>query len=148
MLKMNEAELQTRLESMKLKELCHLYEMSQLPGSFGGGEEVLPPPRYSIKNPNPQNRYHLYPTVSEKRVKLERMILEHLKETYRRTHEGEQMDGIWAYSQEDGFDGFMVIWDHWQVNLKEVVCKVYSRNPHLNKGYNWELWDDSSDEDV
>lgn len=32
------------------------------------------------------------------------MILEHLEETYRRTHEGEQMDGIWAYSLQDGFD--------------------------------------------
>lgn len=49
MLKINEAEWQTRLESMKLKEHCHLYEMSQLPGSFGGGEEMLPPPRYSTK---------------------------------------------------------------------------------------------------
>ena len=85
MLKMNEAQWQTIFESMKLKELCHLYEMSQFPVCLSGGEEMLPPPRYSIKNPNPQNRYHLYPTISEKRVKLERMILEHLEETYRRT---------------------------------------------------------------
>ena len=139
---------QARLNTMRLKELCHLYEMSQLPDSFGGGEETLPPPRFPIRNPNPTCVYDVFPTKSEERIMLEKMILKHLNETYKQTHEGERMDGIWANSGDEGYYGFMVIWDHWQSSLKEVICNIYSRRPPLNKGYNWDLWDESSDEEV
>lgn len=47
-----------------------------------------------------------------------------------------------GFSKDEDFLHFIVIWDHWQPSLKQIVC---SARPSFEKQY---LWDDSSDEDV
>ena len=145
MLKLKPAQWQSRLESMTLKRLFELHEMTKIWQSIGR-EEVRPAPRW----PNPKPNY--VPDIdkgrSKERVTLEKKIWQHIENTYRSIHNAEP-DAPWAYTLEEGVDGFVVIWDHWQPELKDIVLgqrpvEMYTR-PDFVRQY---LWDDTSDEEV
>ena len=130
---------------MTLKRLFELHEMTKLWQSIGR-EEVRPPPRW----PNPKPNY--VPDIdkgrSKERVALEKRIWQHIENIYRPIHNAEP-DAPWAYALEEGADGFVVIWDHWQGCLKQIVIGLRPVDPCTRPDFVKQyLWDDTSDEEV
>ncbi|KAL8918372.1 MAG: hypothetical protein Q9208_007391 [Pyrenodesmia sp. 3 TL-2023] len=130
-------EWQARLESMTLKQLFHLYEMSMLPSTMtflrrrDGQLDTV-----SVIDREPV----------ERRVALERQILKHLEEVYRRIH-GKDLIHIWVHAPEEGYGNFIAMWDHFQPSLKEVVCGRRSEEPPYRFFLDLDLWEDSSGEE-
>lgn len=139
------AEWQAKLEPMTLKQLFHLYEMSMLPDTIGRGrgEGVVPFPS------RPETRLDTifidHESV-ERRVALERQILKHLEDVYRRTH-GKNLIRIWVHAPQEGYGDFIAMWDHFQPSLKEVVCGRRSKEPPYRFFLDLNLWEDSSGEE-
>ena len=77
---------------------------------------------------------------------LSRLVVEQTELAYRRIHEHE-MEAIWVIALDEGYDNFLVMWDHWQSSLLDVVCSRRSKEPPFNKESHMELWEDSSEED-
>ncbi|KAI4150865.1 MAG: hypothetical protein L6R39_002145 [Caloplaca ligustica] len=138
------AERQSRLESMTLKQLVHLYELSTLPYSIGSGGEAIMPPRDPDAEPGP-----IFAT-SHRTLRvwaaLERQILAHLDQIYQHIH-GTKLNPIWANAGNKGLIGFLTIWDHWQPSLKEFICGRRRKEPPYRKVLHLELWEDSSGEE-
>lgn len=110
MMNLEPAQWASRLESMKLKQLYYLCEMSKLTQSIGN-EEKLPAPE---ARPIGRGR-------SKKRNSLEAKIWDHIESIYQRTYR-EKSDYPWIYAKHEGSLWFVVIWDHWQGSLKQIVC--------------------------
>lgn len=145
MMKLGPAQWQSRLDSMTLKRLFELHEMTKLWQSIGR-EEVRPAPR--CPNPKPNYVPDIDKGRSKERVALEQGIWQHIEHIYRPIHNAEP-DAPWVYDLEEGAFGFVVIWDHWQPCLKELVLSLRPvdpcTRPEFAKQY---LWDDTSDEEV
>lgn len=134
---------QSRLETMTLKQLYQLHEISKLTQSIGR-EEVVPAPQFPDAEPNSihaNNRGKEHEALSER-------IWQHIEHIYQRIH-NRDAELVWVHSLYEGSYGFIVMWDHWQPSLREVVCGRRSIDssprPSFEKQY---LWDDSSDEEV
>lgn len=145
MMKKDTVDWAKRLEKIKLKELYLLFEMSKLNQSIGM-EEVLP----SFPDPQPlPGSYHaINRRFSEKRQQLSKFIWKDIKKTYLRTRNEEASD-LWAVNvKAEGYLNFLVLWDHWQYDLKSVACTRGSRiqNPEV-KSQKESFWEDSSDEE-
>ena len=130
---------------MTLKQLYLLYEMSKLTQSIGR-EEVVPAPRFPDAEPN------LIHAINQGRSKeheaLSETIWQHIEHVYQRIH-NRDAELIWAHSLYEGSLGFIVMWDHWQPSLKQVVCGRRSIDPSPWPSFEEQyLWDDSSDEEV
>ncbi|KAL9607850.1 MAG: hypothetical protein Q9167_007273 [Letrouitia subvulpina] len=138
-------ERQARLQSMSLKQLLHLCEISWLPDGMGPGEEVTSFPRDPGFNPGSEPA--TYQQRIQAREALSKMVLEQTELTYQRIH-GKDMESIWVIAMDEGYSDFLVMWDHWQSSLQEVVCGRRSKEPPYKKQFHWELWEDSSDEEV
>lgn len=126
---------QSRLHSVSLKQLLYLCEMSWLPNGMGPGEDV-----------DSQRRPAIYQERVQARQELSKWILEHTESTYRRIH-GQDMGLIWVNAMDEGYGDFLLMWDHWQKSLKEVVCGRRTREPPYKREMYLELWEDSPDED-
>ncbi|KAL8959824.1 MAG: hypothetical protein Q9193_003374 [Seirophora villosa] len=126
---------QSRLQSMSLKQLLYLCEMSWLPNGMGPGEDV-----------DPESEAVIYEQRIQAREALSKRILEHTESTYRRIH-GQDMGLIWVIAMEEGYSDFLVMWDHWQSSLKEVVCGRRAKEPPYKKEFHLELWEDSPNEE-
>ncbi|CAF9934846.1 MAG: hypothetical protein HETSPECPRED_009379 [Heterodermia speciosa] len=131
-------ERQSRLQSMSFKQLLYLCEMSWPPKSMGPGEEAIKTPVYP--GVTPAQRY-------QARRALSKLVVDHTESTYRRIH-GKEMEAIWVIAMDEGYDNFLVMWDHWQSSLIDVVCSRRSREPPYKKEFHMELWDDSSEEET
>lgn len=144
LMRLDRPEWHSKLEPLTLKQLYQVYEMSILTQSIGR-EEVVPAPRYP--DAEPYSPRAINEGRSEKRIALGECICRHLLSTYQRIHK-EDAQLVGAYSLYEGSLGFIVMWDHWQSSLMEIVCrrrpKDRSSRPDFEKRY---LWDDSSDED-
>lgn len=140
------AERQSRLESMTLKQLYRLHETSQIPGSIGKEEELNPPPQIPIENPH--SVLEMQSAMSKDRKALTQMIWKHIQDIYPSTHNDEEAPDLSCDGLEDGYFEFVVMWDHYQPILKEVVCGYSTKETPRMRRFNWELWDDSSDEEV
>lgn len=128
------AEWQSRLEHTRFKELYYLYEMSNLTQSIGR-EEILP-------NADPYSIDFIIRGRSDKRSTLGGRIWRHIDDTYQRTHSS-RSDYPWTYGKLEGGLWFVVMLDHWQGSLKQIICG--EPRPSLEKQ---SLWDDSSGEEV
>ncbi len=126
---------QSRLHSVSLKQLLYLCEMSWLPNGMGPGEDV-----------DSEWRAAIYQERIQARQALSKWILEHTESTYRRIH-GQDMELIWVNAMDEGYGDFLLMWDHWQNSLKEVVCGTRSKEPPYKREMHLELWEDSPDED-
>lgn len=143
-MKVDAAEWQSRLESMTLKQLYHLCEMSKLTQSVGR-EEVVPAPRHP--DVPPDSVHAINSGRSEKRVTLEKRTWEHIEHTYQRVHHREAEDP-WIHTKHEGYLWFIVMWDHWQACLREVVCGRRPMDPSPDASFEKQyLWDNSSDEE-
>ena len=123
---------QSRLQSMSLKQLLYLCEISWLPDGMGPGEGI-----------DPESESAIYQT----REAFSKLILEYTESTYRRIH-GQDMELIWVIAMDEGYSDFLVMWDHWQSSLKEVVCGRRTKEPPYKKEFHWDLWEDSPNEEI
>ncbi len=144
LMKLDPAGWPSRLEPLTLKQLYQVYEMSILTQSIGR-EEVVPAPR------NPDAELYSPRAInegrSEKRITLGDSIWQHLESTYQRIHQRDA-EHVSAYSLYQGSMGFIVMWDHWQACLMEIVCLRRPNKPSLRPAFEKRyIWDDSSDED-
>lgn len=134
----------SRLETMSLKQLILLYEMSNLTQSIGPEEGHSDSPNVDtdITSPHPASFRR-----SDRRIELSRRIKKHMEHTYRRIHD-EDFDDPWVLAKEDGYLFFIVMWDHWQSPFEDLVCRRRFENSSCAGSFDGPgVWDDSSDED-
>ena len=145
MMKLDPTEWQSRLEPMTMKQLYQLYEMSTLTQSIGR-EEVVPAPRFPDADPN--SIHAINKGRSQERVALSEKIWQRIEHTYQRIYHRDA-ELVWVHTLYEGAWGFIVMWDHWQSSLKEVVCGRRSIDPSPRPSFEKQyLWNDSSDEEV
>lgn len=36
---------------------------------------------------------------------------------------GQEADTLDLYAMEDGYMGYVVLWDHWQEDLQQIICR-------------------------
>ena len=139
------ASWQPRLELLTLKQLYHLLEMSTLTQSIGRGEEEIPSPR--LPNEKPYSAPAINRGRSKKRHSLQKAIWAQLESAFERIHHSSPED-VSAYSLEEGSLGFIVMWDHWQGSLKELVCqrRPNAKAPLTDSEIQY-CWGESEDEE-
>lgn len=128
---------------MTSQELYYLCEMTILTQSIGR-EEIVPPPMFPHE---PSDSVHsINNGRSEKRIALEGRIWQQIQRNSWQFFEQNAQDPS-IYTNHKGFLWFVVLWDHWQPSLKDMVCHQ-SVSPRtisaaIQKQY---LWNDELDE--
>ena len=140
------ADCELRIKSMSLKQLYLLKELFALPQYVGHNEETS----YRL---DPWSEFRQGVTVnyeySAKFYKISNLVWKHIEYLYEGIHDRPFVDTV-TEGLYDGYVVFVVIWDHWQACLKELVCGpcLNPRAPKseqiFEKGY---LWEESSDEE-
>ena len=147
------AEWLARLESMTIKQLLHLMGIARYNGLKNDSQSISPPHRenFDIISPysleDPRSRLELWQwsgLVIQKRLdrygavdlQSEDLILQ-VKNTKL----------IRQYAFDNEYDNFLIISDGYQQIIKKTVRSTRVWKPSSEKGWDWELWEDSSDED-
>lgn len=138
MMTIDAEEWQPRLDTMSLKQLYYLCEMSKLTQSIGR-EEIVPAPQFP--NADPDLAIAINSGRSKKRIALDERIWGHITRVYQRVYHREA-EWPWIFTKEEGYLWFIVIWDHWQPSLKSIVCSSRQSFEQMH------LWDDTSDDDI
>lgn len=134
----------SKLESMTLKQLYRLHEMTTL---IDQGEELIPPSMLPDKD-----HYPVDSTFSDRfqvRIDLNAEVGYRIQPVSWRVF-NQTARQPWSYSKSKTFGRFLVFWDHWQETFKEMVCcrptidAEQKPSPAVEKQY---LWDDSSDDE-
>lgn len=112
------SEWESRLEAMTSQELYYLHEMTKLTQSIGR-EERVPPPMFPHEPPD--SVHSINSGRSEKRITLERRIWQQIQYNSVRFFERDAQDPS-VYAKHEGFLWFVVMWDHWQPSLENMVC--------------------------
>ena len=128
-----------QLESMSLKELYHLCDISKLTQNIGREEEDAP---LYWEGP-PHTPHHLNFVTSVRREQLSRQSWKCI-EKITRDRLGQRPDWPWHHAPTEGYHCFLVMWDHWQDDLK--ACCGLNR-PQDPQDADKCLWVDSSDEE-
>lgn len=137
----------SKLGSMTLKQLYYLHEMTKLTQSIGQGEEPVSPPMFPGEPPG--TVHSINSSQSEKRIALGDKIWQQIQYLSQRFYH-EDAHYTCVYAKHEGFMWFVVLWDHWQASLKDLVCHrvttsaTLKPSPALEKQY---IWDDSSDDE-
>lgn len=117
-MKLNAAARHVRMENMSLKQLFYVYEMASLTQSIGE-EEVRPPPTWPKAAPD--TVLAINTNQSLERLGLQKQIWGHVEGRHWRIY-GKEPYYPWVHAKEEGcFLGFVVLWDHWQPSLREIV---------------------------
>lgn len=132
----NPVERQAGLQSMSLKQLLYLCEISWLPDGMGPGGEVTSSPRHP--GVEPESESATYQQRVQARKALSKMISEPTELTYRRIH-GQDMELIWVIAIDEGYSDFLVMWNHWRSSLQNVVCGRPSKESPYKKKFHWKL---------
>jgi hypothetical protein len=132
------------LESMTLKQLYRLFEMTHLRQSIGQGEETNPTPWFADEHSD-----SVHSIRSKERGAINAQVWKRIQNISARVfHDDAPHCG--SYSKHTGFGGFIVMWDPWQDYFKDRICHESTRpaelepSPAFEKQY---LWDDSSDDE-
>ena len=134
----------SRMDTMTLRRLFYLCEMTRLTQSIGNEEERPP---HAFPNANPRTWHAVNHSRSPKRVHMEDRVWNYIERKLQSIH-GERPDYPWIYAKEDGFMWYVVLWDHWQSNLKGLICGRVTKEPPVRREYDWSLWDESSEDDT
>lgn len=117
-MKIDCSEWDSRLQAMTSQELYYLREMTKLTQSIGR-EESVPPPMFPDE---PSDSVHsINSGQSEKRIALEQRVWQQIQRNSRRFFERDSQDPS-VFAKHEGFLWFVVLWDHWQPSLKDMVC--------------------------
>ena len=143
LMRLDLSECDSRLQAMTSQELYYLWEMTKLTQSIGQ-EEIVPPPMFPDE---PSDSVHsINSGRSEKRIALEGIIWQQIQRNSWQFFERNAQDPS-IYTKHEGFLWFVVLWDHWQPSLKDLVChqSVSPRklSPAVQQQY---FWNDKLDE--
>ena len=147
LMKLDPAKWQSRFESMTLKKLYEVHEISKIWQSIGR-EEVRPAHRFPDARPGSFSAINT--ARSKERVALSEKIWQYIEQIFQRFYNREA-DTVWMPDDlYEGTHGFIVMWDHWQPSQKFLLCgrrriDPSTPRPPFEKQY---IWEDSSDEEV
>ena len=127
---------------MSLKQLFQLCEISWLPDGLGPGEEEISTAGVGSRSMSANRQQQV-----EARRALSKLVLQMTGLKYQWIH-GQDVEMIWVIAMDEGYQDFLVMWDHWQDSLKETVCGRWAKEPPYKKELHWDLWEDTSDEDL
>ena len=142
-MKLSPTVLQRRLELTTLKRLYHLYEMSRLAQNIGREEIVS---QLQNHGAGPQSTSTIYHRRSRARVALEKEIWMYIESAFHKIYD-ENAEYVWEYAKEEGFLSSLVVWDHWQPTLREILGQGSTTEQHTDFQQRY-VWSDSSDEDT
>ena len=143
LMRLDPSKWEPRLQAMTSQELYYLREMANLTQSIGREEDV-PPPMFPDQPPD--SFHSINQGRSEKRIALEEKIWEQVQRNSRQFFDRDAQDTS-IYAKHEGFLCFVVMWDHWQPSLKDIVChqsvSTIRLSPEVVSQY---LWNDGLDE--
>ena len=143
LMRVDQSEWDSTLQGMTSQELYYLWEMAQLTQSIGR-EEVVPPPMFP--NQPPDSIHSINHGRSQKRIDLEQRLWQQIERISWRFFEQDAHNPC-VYAKHEGHPPFIVLWDHWQPPLKEIICHKYQSpvqlSPAVIEQY---LWKDELDE--
>ena len=144
---MDPGKWQSRIESMILKQLYEVYEISKLRQSIGR-EEVRPAHQFTDARPGSLRAINR--ERSRERVALGEKIWQYIEQTFQRFYHREAENDFWGVDDlYEGTPGYIVMWDHWQPTQKFILCgrqrQPSTPRPSFEKQY---FWEDSSEEEV
>ena len=143
LMKLDASKWESKLEQMTSQQLYYLHEMTKLTQSIGR-EEVVPSPLFPDEPPD--SVHSINSGRSDKRIALEERVWQQIQDNSQRIFSQDALypDG---YAKHEGFMWFVVMWDHWQPSLKDMVLhhsiSSIRLSPDDEKKY---LWDDSPEE--
>lgn len=147
MLEIHVAAWPARLETMTLRQLFYLCEMTKLLQHIGSEEMQASQPGSSSRNTSHAMFDH---RPSEKRAALGKKIWEHIECINRRVWHDDRMpqpEPWYCPTEGEGYLHHIVLWDHWQGELKKMVCKPLRKDrpaPEFERQY---LWEECSEEE-
>ena len=144
MMTIDPTDWESRMDTMTLKRLYHLCEMTRLTQSIGNEEQRSP---HAFPNANPKSWLAVNGSRSPKRQQMEKRIWGYIEKKSQSIH-GESPDYPWIYAKEDGFMWYVVLWDHWQDLLKSLICGRLTKEPPVRREYDWSLWNESSEDET
>ena len=143
LMKLDASEWESRLEHMTSKQLYYLHEMTKLTQSIGR-EEVVPKPLFPDEPPD--SVHSINSGQSEKRITLGERVWQQIQDTSQRIF---NQDALYpeGYAKHEGFMSFVIMWDHWQPSLKDMVLhqSTSSIRPTLDVKRRY-LWNDDPEE--
>ena len=143
-MRLDRSEWESRLQAMTSQELYYLWEMTKLTQSIGR-EEIVPPPQFPDEPADSAHSINF--GRSEKRKALELRTWQQIERNSWRFFERDAHNPITYAKHEGCFFGFVVLWDHWQPSLKDVVChqsvSLMKPTPAVIEQY---LWNNGLDE--
>lgn len=125
-----------------LKQLYLLREMCMLPHCLG--DEAA-----NTNIPFQPAALAALATYPRKREDLRRALTKRLDNVFRAGRDGKAAEKVEGYAIEDGYLSFVVIWDHWQENLKVLICglKPAPLGHRASELEREELWSYETDEE-
>lgn len=144
-MKLDPAEWPPRLASMTSQQLYYIHEMTKLTQSIGHEEDIPPLP---FPNVRPDSFDAVNLGQSDKRIALEDEIRNRIEYNSQRFFQIEAAHPS-VYAKHEGFLFFVLVWDHWQPPLKELICypprSAIRLSPEETRRY---LWDDNYDKET
>jgi hypothetical protein len=137
LMKLDESEWDSRLEPMKLKRLYQLCEMSKLRQPVGFKEEGA----YGDGTRFPMGFHR-----SLKREALNNVIWARIISIYQEVH-NQIPDHPWMMRESGGCYDSVLIWDHWQQGMEDLIGRVSRATPWRPEMKEL-LWEDTSDEEI
>lgn len=121
-MKLDPSQWESRLKQMTSRRLYYLREMTRLTQSIGR-EEAVPPPVFPDEPPDSVHSINC--GRSEKRARLEKSVWQEIQDNSQRIF---GQDALYPdpFAKSDGFMDFIVMWDHWQSSLEDIV--LHSRH--------------------
>ena len=143
LMRLDPSEWDYRLQAMTSQELYYLWEMTLLTQSIGR-KEIVPPPMFPDEPPD--SVHSINSGRSDKRIALEQKVWEQIQRNSLRFFKRDAQNPS-VYAKHEGFLWFVVLWDHWQPSLKDMVChqsvSLKKPSPAVQEQY---LWNDRLDE--
>lgn len=117
LMRVDPSEWDSRLQGMTSQELYYLGEMVELTQGIGM-REIVPPPKLPLQPPD--SLHSITHSQPQKRFDLAQRIWQQIQRISWRFF---KVDAICTShcALYDGFPPFVVLWDHWQPCLEEVV---------------------------
>lgn len=146
-MRLDPSEWSSRLAPLTLRRLYYLHELTHLTQPIGWEEEIPPPPPHlELQKRDLYSAAGINHQTSSKRDSLRGAIWARIEDIFERFHNC-GAHPVEAYSLEDGALGFVVLWDHWQKDLRSLVLmrRVTGKRPVTGEERRF-LWDESEDE--
>jgi len=137
LMRLDASEWESRLQAMTSQELYYLWEMSRLTQSIGREEDV---PLRNDPDAPPDSFQAINFGVSDKRDALQYKIRDQIYCISQHFYQQDAYDPL-SCAKDEGFYWWVVMWDHWQLSLKDIVChesrSLFRLSPAVIKQHLW-----------